>query len=146
MAVDRWATQDGVIVKGLVCGFATAGSAIAEGDFVKLGTSANEQIVVVPATSAAGTIGDGTFYAMKAAGTGEKLPVFITGIVKVSCNETLAIGKIVITESATDVAGSPLVTASHVWTASGTQHIIGTLLQAVVTPGDEVLMLLGMLR
>jgi hypothetical protein len=145
MAVDKWQYQEGIIVHGLVLGFATAGSTIVEGDFVTYGTSANEQVVVIPATSAAGTIGDGFGYALKAAGTGEKLPVAITGIVKVSVDETLVIGDIVLSESATDVAAPGLVSASQVWNG-GTQRILGTILQAAETPGTEVLMILGLCR
>lgn len=144
MAVDRWAVQEGIIVEGLTCGFATAGAAIVEGDFLTYGTSANEQFVVIPATSAAGTIGDGSMYALKGAGSGEELPVVFTGIVKVSVDETLLIGALVLSESATDVAG--IGTSEKLDINSATQRILGTLLQATVTPGDEVLMLLGLAR
>jgi hypothetical protein len=144
MAVDKWTYQEGVITKGLVCGFATAGSAIVEGDFVKCGTSANNQVVVIPATNAAGTIGDGWGYAVKAAGTGESLPVVITGIVKVTSNETLLIGELVLSESATDVAG--IGTSVSMYFNGGTQHILGTILQATETPGTECLMILGLAR
>jgi hypothetical protein len=144
MAVDKWAYQEGIIVKGLVCGFAEAGSTIVEGDFVGPGTSANEKVVVIPATSAAGTIGDGYGYALKGAASGEKLPVAITGIVKVTANETLAIGELVLSESATDVAG--IGGSDNLKINSATQIILGTILQASETPGTEVLMILGLAR
>lgn len=144
MAVDKWAYQDGCIMKGLVCGFAEAGSAIVEGDFVKCGTSANEKVVVIPATSAAGTIGDGWGYAVKAADSGEKVPVVITGIVKVSADETLSIGELVLSESATDVAG--IGTSAALKINGETQIILGTILQSSETPGTEVLMILGLAR
>jgi uncharacterized membrane protein len=140
MAVDRWPYQEGVIMKGLVCGYATAGSAIVEGDFVRCGTSANEQVVVIPA--AADESGWG--YAVKAAGTGDMLPVVVTGIVKVSVNDILAIGSLVTTESATDCAA---IGASNGLKINGsTQIILGTLLQATAAAGDEVLMILGLDR
>jgi hypothetical protein len=144
MAVDKWQYQEGVIEKGLVCGFAEAGSTIVEGDFVKCGTTANEKVVVIPATSAAGTIGDGWGYAVKAAASGEKLPVVITGIVKVTANETLSIGELVLSESATDVAG--IGSSANLKINSATQIILGTILQASETPGTEVLMILGLAR
>ena len=144
MAVDRWTVQEGIIQHGLVSGFFVAGAPIAEGDFVTYGTSANEQAVVIPATSAAGTIGDGFGYSLKAADTGEAVVVAITGIVKVSVDETLAIGALVLSESATDAAG--IGTSEKLDINSATQRILGTLLQATVTPGDEVLMILGLAR
>jgi hypothetical protein len=144
MATDLWPAQEGVIQDGLICGFAEAGATITEGDFVTYGTSAASKFVVIPATSAAGTIGDGFGYAMKAAATGEKLPVAITGIVKVSVDETLVIGSLVLSESATDCAG--IGTSEKLDINSATQRILGTLIQATTVPGDEALMILGLFR
>ena len=138
MVTDWYPDEEGSIVDGLICGFCYADGEIAEGNIVKWGTSASGRVAVAVSTA----VGDGIGVALKAAsGAGAYIPVAFSGIVKMTVDETLAIGDLVISESSIAIVG---VGASTTLTInSATQKIIGCLMQAATDEADEVLVLLG---
>ena len=137
-AADYWPEQDGVIVKGLICGFAYADAAVAAGDIVKWGTSASGRVAVTPSTA----VGDGVGVALKAADAGQRFPLAYSGIVKMTTSETLAIGNLVISGSSRSVVGIGASTKLSI--NSATQMVLGCLMQAGADDdGDEVLVMLG---
>lgn len=136
---DNWDTQEGVIVKGLIAGFCYADNAIAEGSFVKLGSSAANRLPV----DATAAVGDSIGIAMRAASaTGDIIPVSFSGIVKVMTGETLLIGDIIIGAGATGLVFH-VGASTTLKLNSATQYIVGIALQAVAVPGDELLILLN---
>jgi hypothetical protein len=136
--VDYYPDEEGSIVDGLICGFCYADGALNEGCLVKWGTSASGRVAV--AESAA--VGDAIGVALKAAsGAGSYVPVAFSGIVKLTTNETLAIGELIISGTSVNVVG---VGASTTITInSATQKILGCLMQAGASDDDELLVLLG---
>ena len=140
MAVDYWPEQDGIIVKGLVCGFCYADAAVNAGEIVKWGTSATSRIAVTPSTA----VGDGIGVALKtASGAGVIIPVAFSGIVKVTTSETLSIGNLVINADSLSVVG---MNASNklCLNSNATGQILGCLMQSGADDnGDEILCMLG---
>jgi len=142
MVTDWYPDEEGSIVNGFICGFCYADGALNEGAIVKWGTSASGRVAVAEATDAAGTIGDGIGVALKAAsGAGAMVPVAFSGIVKMSVNETLAIGDLVLSESSVYLTG--IGTSANLAINSATQKIMGCLMQASTDETDELLVLLG---
>jgi hypothetical protein len=140
MAVDYWPEQDGIIVKGLICGFCYADNAVNAGEIVKWGTSAVSRIAVTPSTA----IGDGVGVALKtASATGDIIPVAFSGIIKMTTSETLSIGNLVINANSLTLVG---MNASNklCLNSNATGQIMGCLMQTGADDnGDEVLVLLG---
>jgi hypothetical protein len=138
MVTDWWPDEEGSIVDGLICGFCYADDAIAEGNIVKWGTSASGRVAVAASTA----VGDGIGVALKAAsGAGSIIPVAFSGIVKMTVDETLSIGELVISESSLYIVGMGASTTLTI--NSATQKIIGCVAQASTDETDEVLVLLG---
>jgi hypothetical protein len=138
MVTDWYPDEEGSIVDGLICGFCYADGAIGEGNIVKWGTSAAGRVAVAASTA----VGDGIGVALKeASGAGAYIPVAFSGIVKMTVDETLAIGDLVISESVTQIVGVGDSTTLTI--NSATQKIIGCLMQASTDEDDEVLVLLG---
>ena len=138
MVTDWYPDEEGSIVDGLICGFCYADGAIAEGDVVTWGTSASGRVAV----KAGVAVGDGIGVALKAAsGAGVFLPVAFSGIVKLTVDETLSIGALVISQSSIALVGMGL--SNTLYINSATQMIIGCLMQESTDESDEVLTLLG---
>ena len=138
MVTDWYPDEEGSIVDGLICGFCYADGAIAEGNIVQWGTSASGRVAV--ASSAA--VGDGIGVALKAAsGVGSIIPVAFSGIVKMTVDETLSIGELVISESSLYIVGMGASTTLTI--NSATQKILGCVMQASTDETDELLVLLG---
>lgn len=138
MVTDWYPKQEGVIVYGLSVSNAYADGAIAAGSFVTFGTSRANQIAV----TASAAVGDAFGVAIKAAAAaGDEVPVLISGVVKVTTNETLSIGELVINESTTEIVG--IGASTTVMINSATQRILGIIGQAATDDGDEVLLILG---
>lgn len=141
MVTDRWPSQEGVIVKGLVCGFGyCADGAVTAGDWVTFGTSANDKVSV----KAAAAVGDSFAYALRGGAQYDTIPILISGIVKAVADETLVIGSLVINKTATQVVGHGASTTLTI--NSATQIILGYILQATADESDEVLMVVGDLK
>jgi hypothetical protein len=142
MVTDWYPDEEGSIVDGFICGFCYADAACNAGEVVTWGTSASGRVAVKPATSAAGTIGDGIGVALKAAsGAGSYIPVAFSGIVKMTVDETLAIGDLVLSQSSIALAG--IGTSAALCINSATQKILGCVMQASTDESDELLVLLG---
>jgi len=142
MSTDWYPDEEGSIVDGLICGFCYADGAMNEGCIVKWGTSASGRVAVAEATAAAGTIGDGIGVALKAAaGAGSMIPVAFSGIVKMTVDETLAIGDLVLSQNSVTITG--IGSSANLAINSGTQKILGCLMQASTNESDELLVLLG---
>jgi len=138
MVTDWYPDEEGSIVDGLICGFAYADAAIAEGNIVTWGTSASGRVAVTPSVA----VGDGIGVALKAAsGAGVYVPVAFSGIVKLSVDETLAIGALVINTGSLTLVGMGASTTLYI--NSATQMIIGCTMQASTDETDELLVLLG---
>jgi hypothetical protein len=138
MVTDAWPNQEGVIVKGLICGFAYADGVIAANSWVTWGTSATNRWAV----TASAAVGDSQGMAMRAAAAaGDIIPVIYSGIVKSLTNETIVIGDLLVNESTTEVVGFGASTTLEI--NSATQYILGTAAQADAAPGGEILILLG---
>jgi len=138
MATDWYPDEEGSVVDGLICGFCYADGAIELGNSVKWGTSASGRVAVIVSAAA----GDGIGIALKAAsGAGSYIPVAFSGIVKLTVDETLAIGDLVINQDSVSIVG---IGASTTLTInSATQKILGCIMQASTDESDELLVLLG---
>ena len=142
MVTDWYPDEEGSIVDGFICGFCYADGAFNAGEVVTWGTSASGRVAVISATSAAGTIGDGIGVALRAAsGAGSIVPVAFSGIVKMTVDETLAIGDLVLSQSSIALTG--IGSSDQLCVNSATQKILGCLMQASTNESDEVLVLLG---
>lgn len=138
MAVDYWPEQDGVIVKGLICGFCYADAAVNAGEIVKWGTSAAGRVAVTPSTA----VGDGVGVAMKTAAAGQIFPVIFSGLVKMTTSETLSIGNLVINADSLSIVGIGASTKLSI--NSATQMVLGCTMQAGADDnGDELIVMLG---
>ena len=138
MVTDWYPDEEGSIVDGLICGFCYADAAIAEGNVVTWGTSALGRVAVTPSVA----VGDGIGVALKAAsGAGVYVPVAFSGIVKLSVDETLAIGALVICQDSISLVGMGL--SNTLYINSATQMIIGCAMQSSTDESDELLILLG---
>ncbi len=138
MVTDRWPSQEGVIVKGLVCGFGYCGDAsVDEGDWVTFGTSANDKVAVKKSAA----IGDSFARALKAGAQYDTIPILISGICKVLVDETLVIGSLIISKTVTQVVGHGASTTLTI--NSATQILLGYILQATTDESDEVLAVIG---
>lgn len=141
MATDYWPEQDGVIVKGLICGFCYADEALTAGTMVSWGTSAVGRVAVKAAGS---ETGDAVGVALKSVTTaGDIVPVVFSGIVKLTTAETLAIGNLVINNKSS-IAIVGMGASTKLYINSGTQYILGCTMQAGTDDnGDELLVLVG---
>ena len=136
MTTDWYPTQEGRIVDGLTI-TAIAGGSIVEGSAVKFGTSASGQITV----QAASAVGDGFAVAVKAASTGEPVPVLVFGLYK------MTMGGADVTQ------GSHLLNSGTIYAVFGTvastramggsSFILGMAMQSATADGDEALVLIG---
>ncbi len=139
---DNWDSQEGLIADGLVVGFCRAGAAIAAGDAVTFGTAAANQVNVITAHAAA-TVGKGIGVALKAASTGDILPVIYFGVVKMTAGETIVIGDILISGLAAGQVFGVGASNSLLLNTAGTQYVLGIAIQEATTIGDELLVLVG---
>ena len=138
MVTDWYPKQEGAIVYGLSVANAYADGVIAAGSFVTFGTSRANAIAV----TAAAAVGDSFAVALRAAAAaGDEVPILISGVVKVTCNETLAIGELVINESTTEIVG--IGASTTIMINSATQRILGIVGQESTDDGDEMLLILG---
>lgn len=138
MAIDYWPEQDGVIVKGMICGFCYATLAVNEGEIVTWGTSAASRAAVTPSIA----VGDGCGVAMKTVSAGQILPVVFSGIIKMKTTDIVAIGELVINASSIDLTN--MSDSNTICINSATRTIMGCVLQAgAAADGDELLVLLG---
>jgi hypothetical protein len=139
MAIDYYPDEEGSIVDGFICGFCYADNACNAGEVVTWGSSAAGRIAVTPSAAA----GDGIGVALKAAAaTGSIIPVAFSGIVKLTTEETIAIGNFISNISSITVSAER--TAASLCFAAGTHTILGCAMQAGADDdGDEILVLLG---
>jgi hypothetical protein len=140
MATDWWPTQEGRIAEGLTV-IGIAGSTITESQLLKFGTSASGQITVIPATA----LGDAWGIAVKAASTGDPLPVITFGLYKCNIGSTeLLQGSLVMNSGATYVILGGLSTNStNSVLLGGASHILGMMTQSATAATDEAVVLIG---
>lgn len=143
--VDKWPDEEGMIVEGIVIGFCEAGATLTANTGVDFGTAATNKIVV----TACSAIGDSVGVALKAASSGEMVPVAFTGVVKMTSTGTFNVGELVMGGAAGKARignAAANTTAAQLFAAAGAttgSHILGKALQTATTEGDEVLILLG---
>lgn len=141
--VDWYPGQSGRIADGLTIN-CIAGTAVAESDAVKFGTSTLGQITVVPATAH----GDGWGIAIRAAAAGDPVPVLVYGLYKLvisavsgACEAGHACMNYA-NAAISDVDDLAVVEAVSI-AFSGDCIILGMLMQTSVTAADSVLVLVG---
>ena len=140
VAVDYWPQEEGYIVEGAPVLMCLAAGAIGEMDCVTLSAATAGSVSVV--TNA--IYGDSMGVALRSAGTGEMVPVAFDGIVKLIANATITLGQHVMNApAATALINDADVSANCMVGDTGTAYILGTAMQAAVTNGDEILVLLG---
>lgn len=144
MAVDKWSTEEGIIVEGLVIAFCEAGATLTEGRGVAWGTAAANKIVV---TAPAG-VGDSFGIALKAASAGDMVPVALSGVMKMVSTGTFNVGEFVCGDAAgrAKIGDAAANTGSlQLFKAAGStgSYILGLAAQTATTEGDEVLIILG---
>ena len=139
MAIDYYPDEEGSIVDGFICGFCYADNACNANEIVTWGTSAVGRVAVTPSAIR----GDGIGVALKAAAaTGSIIPVAFSGIVKLTTQETVAIGNLITSQSS--IAISAERTAASMILNGGTHQVMGCVMQAGADDdGDELLVLLG---
>jgi hypothetical protein len=138
-ATDYWPEQDGIIVKGLVCGFCRADAAIAEGRIVAWGAGSGVGIVSVKSSAA---VGDGIGVALKAAtAAGDIIPVAFSGIIKMTTDETLSIGNLITNKSSLYIVG--MGASDQLYINSKNSTIMGCTMQGGGDEQDELLVMLG---
>jgi hypothetical protein len=140
MTTDYWPQEEGYIVEGSPVMMCKAGGSIGEMDCVYLSATASGCVTV--ATNA--LWGDSIGVALRSATTGQMVPVAFDGIVKLIANATIALGQMVCNAAAATakIIDTP-VSANCIKGDTGTAYILGTALQAAVTHGDEILVMLG---
>ena len=140
MTTDYWPQEEGYIVEGAPVLMCLAAGAIGEMDCVTLSAATAGSVSVV--TNA--IFGDSMGVALRSAGTGQMVPVAFDGIVKLIANASIALGQQVMNEAAATalIIDTP-VSANVMVGDTGTCYVLGTALQAALTHGDEILVMLG---
>jgi len=145
MVTDKWPDEEGVIVDGIIIGFAEAGATVVEGRGVDFGTSATGKVVCTTPSA----IGDSWGVALKGATVGLMVPVAISGVVKMVSTGTFnagemvmggAVGRAQIGNAAANTTALQMFAAAGATTGS---YILGMALQEATAEGDEVLIALG---
>ncbi len=146
MVTDKWPQEEGLIVEGLVIGFAEAGNTCTEGRGVAFGTAATNKVVV---TSPSAT-GDSFGVCLRTQSTaGNKVPIALSGVMKMVSTGTFnngefvmggAAGRARIGNAAANTSKLQLFAAAG---ASRGTYILGLALQTATAEGDECLILLG---
>jgi hypothetical protein len=118
----------------------------------KAGGTIEEMACVYLSATASGCVtvatnaiwGDSIGVALRSATVGQAVPVAFDGIVKLIANATIALGQQVCNAAAKScyVIDTP-VSANCIKGDTGTGYILGTALQAAITNGDEILVMLG---
>ena len=142
MATDWWPSQEGRIADGLTIN-CIAGTAVAEGDAVKFGTSTLSQITVVPGTEH----GDSWGIAIRAAAAGMPVPVLVYGLYKCIMS-TVANGEQgqacanYANNAVTSCEDLGLLEATAI-PFGGVSIVLGMLMQTATAAADEILVLVG---
>lgn len=144
MVTDWYPQQEGRIADGLTINCIVGATAVKELDIVTYGTSAADQITVIPAVST----GDGWGVALKAGAVGDPVPVLVYGLVKLKCGERGAgftQGEVCLncSELWIDSAEDLAPVEASVFMFGGTSTILGTIMQTSTADLDEVLVLVG---
>ena len=136
---DYWPQEEGYIYEGAPVMQCVASGAITENACVKLAAATVGNVVVAQSTTWGECIG----VALRAVATGQVVPVAFGGIVKMLADATLALGHQVVSSAA---GGNKLIdgpgTANVKIGSNGTAFLMGTILQAAATEGDEILSLI----
>ena len=138
--IDYWPSEEGYIVEGSPVMMCVAGGTITENACVKCSATTVGQVTVTEST----TWGECIAVALRAASTGEIVPVAFEGIVKMLSDATLALGQHVASSAAgaNKLIDTPTSANIRLGT-NGTSWVMGTLLQAAATEADEVLLWIG---
>jgi len=142
MAVDYWPQEEGYIVEGAPVMMCKSAGTITEMANVKISATAVGCVTV----DHSAVWGDCIGVALRASTTaGQMIPVAFEGIVKVLTDATLALGQTVCNQAgeSNKVIDTPASANLMQGDDGGTAYVLGTLMQAATTEGDEVLMMLG---
>lgn len=150
MATDYWPQEEGYIVEGAPVMMCRANDTIVEMACVNVTAGAAGYVQV----DHSALMGDSIAVALRACTvTGQYIPVAFRGIVKMLADSTIIVQQTLISQG-TDSAkvvrqnaaanvGSDDLWCNYSAAALGTAWIMGLALQAGITDGDEILMLLN---
>jgi len=144
MATDYWPQEEGYIVEGSPVMMCQTAGTITEMACVEINnTAAAGGYVAVDHGSA---IGDSVGVALRACTvTGEMVPVAFGGIVKMLADSTIGVQEHVMGNGSDDakVVRKQHLGSDDMYFNQGTAWVLGMALQAGITDGDEILVLLG---
>ena len=143
---DLYPSEEGYISDGNVIGYCKATATIALHSSVFIhGTAVSGEISVAPTAAD----GDGIAVALKAAATGDRIPVCFFGVVKMMAAAAIdesdqvksdSLGTYIIPIADRDSTAATLLRGLNY---TGTVQRLGVALQAGASSGDELLVLIG---
>ena len=144
---DLYPDEEGYISDGLVIGYCVAAASIALHSGVSIGTTSVAGAVNVLAGAADG---DSLAVALKAADTGDFIPVCFHGIVKMVIGDTCTAGDIVKSDASATYVIPIIQTVDDILkfrglNGTGTIIRLGLLMQPGAASGDEALVFIGRL-
>ena len=148
MATDYWPQEEGYIVEGSPVMMCQTAGTISEMACVEINTGA-AGYVLVDHGSAAVNGGDAIGVCLRACTvTGQMVPVAFGGIVKLLANSTIAVQQHVISNGTDDAkvirpAVAESIGSNDLYFNGGSAWLLGMALQAGITHGDEILVLLA---
>lgn len=145
MATDYWPQEEGYIVEGSPVMMCQTAGTITEMATVEINTGAAGYILVDHGSAHGDSIG----VALRACTvTGQMIPVAFGGIVKLLANSTIVVQQTLISNGTDDAKVIRMNAAANVgsndlYFNGGSAWLLGMALQAGITHGDEILVLLA---
>lgn len=142
MATDYWPQEEGYIVEGSPVMMCKTAGTLGEMNTVEINTGASGYVLVDHGSAKGDTIG----VALRACTvTGQMIPVAFGGIVKLLADSTIIVQQPVIGngDETAKVIRSSYMGSDDLYCNEGTGWILGMALQAGITTGDEILVLLA---
>ena len=142
MATDYWPQEEGYIVEGSPVMMCQTAGTIGEMSTVEINAGGAGYVLVDHGAAKGDTIG----VALRACTvTGQMIPVAFGGVVKLLADSTIAVQQPVIGngDDTAKVIRSAHFGSDDLYFNEGTAWILGMALQAGITDGDEILVLLA---
>ena len=143
MATDYWPQEEGYIVEGSPVVMCKTAGTIGEMSCIEINAGGSGYVLVDHGSSKADAIG----VALRACtATGQMIPVAFGGVVKMLADSTIVVQEPVCSngdDTSKVIGAMAFCTSDDLYFNEGTAWLLGYALQAGVTDGDEILVLLA---